>query len=44
MQYALKTWIELNAQMTAVERVVEYTELSLEPNDGVDTAPGSWPP
>jgi ATP-binding cassette subfamily C (CFTR/MRP) protein 4 len=43
MQYALKTWIELNAQMTAVERVVEYTELSLEPNDGVDTPPESWP-
>jgi ATP-binding cassette subfamily C (CFTR/MRP) protein 4 len=37
------TVIELNAQMTAVERVVEYSELSLESNDGVDTPPQSWP-
>jgi ATP-binding cassette subfamily C (CFTR/MRP) protein 4 len=43
MQYAMKTWTELNVQMTAVERVVEYTELSLEPNDGIDTPPQSWP-
>jgi ATP-binding cassette subfamily C (CFTR/MRP) protein 4 len=43
MQFALKTLIELNAQMTAVERVVEYSELSLESNDGVDTPPQSWP-
>jgi ATP-binding cassette subfamily C (CFTR/MRP) protein 4 len=26
MQYAMKTWTELNVQMTAVELVVEYTE------------------
>jgi ATP-binding cassette subfamily C (CFTR/MRP) protein 4 len=43
MQFALKTLIELNAQMTAVERVVEYSELSWESNDGVDTPPQSWP-
>jgi ATP-binding cassette subfamily C (CFTR/MRP) protein 4 len=43
MQYALKTWMELNAQMSAVERVVEYSELSLEPNDGVEKPPESWP-
>ncbi|CAH1382841.1 unnamed protein product [Tenebrio molitor] len=43
MQYAMKTWTEFNVQMTAVERVVEYTELSLEPNDGIDTPPQSWP-
>jgi ATP-binding cassette subfamily C (CFTR/MRP) protein 4 len=43
MQYALKTWMELNVQMTAVEREVEYSELSLEPNDGVEKPPESWP-
>jgi ATP-binding cassette subfamily C (CFTR/MRP) protein 4 len=43
LQYAMKTWTQLNAQMTAVERVVEYSELSLEPNDGVQTPPESWP-
>jgi ATP-binding cassette subfamily C (CFTR/MRP) protein 4 len=43
MQYALKTWMELNAQMSAVERVVEYSELSLERNDGVEKPPESWP-
>jgi ATP-binding cassette subfamily C (CFTR/MRP) protein 4 len=42
MQYALNS-MELNAQMSAVERVVEYSELSLEPNDGIEKPPESWP-
>jgi ABC-type multidrug transport system fused ATPase/permease subunit len=43
MQNALKTWMELNAQMSAIERVVEYSNLSWELNDGVQKPPESWP-
>ncbi|XP_063924449.1 probable multidrug resistance-associated protein lethal(2)03659 [Zophobas morio] len=43
IQYVMKTWSELSANMTSVERILEYTELPQEPNDGTFVPPPSWP-
>ncbi|KAJ3653134.1 hypothetical protein Zmor_019045 [Zophobas morio] len=43
VQYVMKTWSELSANMTSVERVLEYTELPQELDDGTFVPPPSWP-
>ncbi|RZB40881.1 ABC tran domain containing protein, partial [Asbolus verrucosus] len=43
VQHGMKNWSNLDTQMTAVERVVEYRELAPEANEGNITPPESWP-
>ncbi|RZB38697.1 ABC tran domain containing protein, partial [Asbolus verrucosus] len=43
MQFGIKTWSDLDTQMTSVERILEYVQLTPEANDGTDTPPESWP-
>ncbi|KAJ3653130.1 hypothetical protein Zmor_019043 [Zophobas morio] len=43
VQHTMKTWSELTAIMTSVERVLEYIELPQELNDGTFVPPPSWP-
>ncbi|XP_063924446.1 probable multidrug resistance-associated protein lethal(2)03659 [Zophobas morio] len=38
----MKTWSELSANLTSVERVLEYTELPQELDDGTFVPPPSW--
>ncbi|XP_044261212.1 probable multidrug resistance-associated protein lethal(2)03659 [Tribolium madens] len=42
VQYAVKTWSELDAYMTSVERVVDYSELEPEKDNGKHQ-PEFWP-
>ena len=42
-QYGMRTWTELDSQMTSVERVVEYSKLSPEQDTGTNTPPSDWP-
>ncbi|KYB27064.1 ATP-binding cassette sub-family C member 4 [Tribolium castaneum] len=42
IQYGMKTWSELDAYMTSVERVIDYSELEPEPDDG-NHQPDFWP-
>ena len=42
-QYALKFYGELDSQMTSVERVVEYADLTPEDNKGDFVPAPSWP-
>jgi ATP-binding cassette subfamily C (CFTR/MRP) protein 4 len=42
-QVAMKTWSDLDAHMTAVQRVLEYAELSPEEDNGKRVPPDSWP-
>ncbi|KAJ3634109.1 hypothetical protein MTP99_011017 [Tenebrio molitor] len=43
LQWGMRQWSELENQMTSVERVVEYTELENERDDGTQLVPKSWP-
>ena len=43
VQYGVKTFGELDSQMTSVERIVEYAELDPEPDNGTTTPPDTWP-
>ena len=43
VQFVMKMWSELSANMTSVERVLEYTELPQELDDGTFVPPPSWP-
>ncbi|XP_063924450.1 probable multidrug resistance-associated protein lethal(2)03659 [Zophobas morio] len=43
VQYVMKMWSELSANMTSVERVLEYIELPQEQDDGTFVPPPSWP-
>ncbi|KAH0807341.1 hypothetical protein GEV33_015450 [Tenebrio molitor] len=43
IQYAMKIWSDLETQMTSVERVNDYTELTPETQSGQGTPPKSWP-
>ncbi|XP_068901839.1 probable multidrug resistance-associated protein lethal(2)03659 [Tenebrio molitor] len=43
IQYAMKVWSDLETQMTSVERVNDYTELTPEIQSGQVTPPQSWP-
>jgi ATP-binding cassette subfamily C (CFTR/MRP) protein 4 len=43
IQHGMKTWSELDAQMTSVERVLEYSELAPEEDHGELVPPESWP-
>ncbi|XP_063913156.1 probable multidrug resistance-associated protein lethal(2)03659 isoform X2 [Zophobas morio] len=43
LQRGIRQWSELENHMTSVERVVEYTELSPEPDLGKTTPPKNWP-
>jgi ATP-binding cassette subfamily C (CFTR/MRP) protein 4 len=43
LQWGMRQWSELENQMTSVERVVEYTELENEHDDGTQLVPKSWP-
>jgi ATP-binding cassette subfamily C (CFTR/MRP) protein 4 len=42
-QVAMKTWSDLDAHMTAVQRVLEYAELSPEEDQGNFVPSESWP-
>ncbi|KAJ3652317.1 hypothetical protein Zmor_018295 [Zophobas morio] len=42
-QYGMRTWTELDSQMTSVERVVEYSKLSPEQDTGTNTPSPDWP-
>jgi ATP-binding cassette subfamily C (CFTR/MRP) protein 4 len=42
-QVAMKTWSDLDARMTAVQRVLEYAELSPEEDKGNFVPSESWP-
>ncbi|KAJ3653136.1 hypothetical protein Zmor_019047 [Zophobas morio] len=43
VQHTMKTLSELSANMTSVERVLEYIELPQEPDEGTFVPPPSWP-
>ncbi|RZC36351.1 multidrug resistance-associated protein, partial [Asbolus verrucosus] len=43
LQWGMRQWSELENQMTSVERVVEYTEIKPEPDNGTKIPPNSWP-
>nr|XP_015838864.1 PREDICTED: multidrug resistance-associated protein 4-like isoform X2 [Tribolium castaneum] len=42
-QYILKMWANLNSEMVSVQRIVEYSDLALEADEGFLTPPGVWP-
>ncbi|KAJ3653138.1 hypothetical protein Zmor_019047 [Zophobas morio] len=43
VQFVMKMWSELSANMTSVERVLEYIELPQELDNGTFVPPPSWP-
>lgn len=43
VQWGMRQWSEFENQMTAVERIVEYTELVPEPIESGETPKGDWP-
>ena len=43
VQYTLKNWGDLEARMVSVERIMEYTEIDVENNDGTVKGPQEWP-
>jgi ATP-binding cassette subfamily C (CFTR/MRP) protein 4 len=43
LQRGIRQWSELENQMTSVERIVEYTEVTSESDDGKKLLPKAWP-
>ncbi|RZB39259.1 ABC tran domain containing protein, partial [Asbolus verrucosus] len=43
IQFGIKSWCDMDTQMNSVERILEYTELAPEADNGSDIPPKSWP-